>query len=426
MPNPYNPAAPRLSAPPAAGIVRRFLVWAQRAGARDRAEGASALARAYLHADLSAAVRGECVVALAALVDDPDVAVRRALAEAFAGERKAPRALVVALAGDQSEVAAPLLARSPLLGDAELVDCVAASDEAAQCAVARRVGLGPGPAAALIEVGARGAALVLIENPSAALAPGPLRRLMQRFGDDAEIRAALLARSDLPAWFEAEIVIATPGGPAGSARSAARRRAVRDAALVAIASGCPPVELPELVRTLRARGALTMALVLRSLLSGDRALFVTALAELSGLSATRAAGLVRDPHEGAFAAAASRAGLPAHALPVFRAALAEIASSRAKDGEGPRAELVGAAIAACEAEDDPALAPYLAFLWRLAGEAAEADSRRRPAQSLNSPPANEGAPTWVPALGAALSDRDDDLAPPVELPADLVPTLDAA
>ena len=40
-------------------IVRRFLAWAQTADADMRAQGASALARAYLYSDLPASVRAE-------------------------------------------------------------------------------------------------------------------------------------------------------------------------------------------------------------------------------------------------------------------------------------------------------------------------------------------------------------------------------
>ena len=221
------------------GMAPQFLAWAQRADAAERAAAASAIARAYLHADLTGAQRHECSVAMAALLDDQHVEVRRALAEAFAASRRAPRALVVALANDRSEVAAPLLARSPLLTDAELVDAVAAGDDVAQCALARRPFLGPGPVGALAEVGTRDAGLQLLSNPDAALGHGTLRRLFERFGDDADVRRALASRADLPAPLKAEIAIADASAPVGFSEGAARARAARDAALAAIAASCP-------------------------------------------------------------------------------------------------------------------------------------------------------------------------------------------
>ena len=371
----HTSAAVANSSPPPAGIVRRFRLWAQRASDAERAEGASALARAWLHAGLEAALRAECAVALAGLLDDPQVAVRRAMAEAFAAARCAPRALVVALANDCSEVAAPLLARSPLLTEAELVDCVAAGDVVAQCAVARRPGLGPGPAAALCEVAPRVAALALIANPDAALTSGALRRLLERRGDDPEILQALAVRAGLPAEIEAEIAIAAAGEIAGPGERRARLRAERDAALAAIAAGCSEDDMPQLVATLRLRGALTLALLLRSLLGGERGFFAAALADLTGLAPARAGGLVRDPHGAGFGAAALKAGLPPHALPLFRAALAAIAAGGAGEGESPKADLVGAVTAACEDAGDPALAPYRSLLRRFAAEAARAEAR---------------------------------------------------
>ena len=88
-------------------IVRRFLAWAQTADADVRAQGASALARAYLYSDLPAFVRAEAVLAMTVLLDDPSILVRRALAEALCRARDAPRAVVLALAADGNSIVPP-------------------------------------------------------------------------------------------------------------------------------------------------------------------------------------------------------------------------------------------------------------------------------------------------------------------------------
>lgn len=420
--------------PAAAGVIGRFVAWARRADAFERADGASALARAYLHAELADPARRECGLLLIALSDDPSVGVRRALAEAFASSRRAPRPLVVALIGDVSAVAAPLIARSPLLTDAELVDAAATGDSVAQCAVARRNRLGAGPAGALAEIGSREAALALIDNPTAALTGGALRRMLERFADDAEIRRALALRTGLPADLRAEIVIATEGALKETAGRLVRKRAARDAALAAIAADCPEAERAALVRTLRALGALTTALLLRALCGGDRALFAAALAELADIAPARAAGFAADPRGGGFAAAALKAGLPRHAVTPFRAALEAIAAHGAGARDGLRADLVAAVIAACEREGDPALAPFLALLWRFAAEAARSEARAALARralppNLDFAPANDdrGVTDVAPAILAAPDgEASGEAAPLVELPADLVLALDAA
>ena len=365
-------------------IVRRFLAWVQQAGAETRAEAASALARAFLHSGLTPSLKEEAIAGMTALIDDPCADVRRALAEAVSGARDAPRHLVVALANDEAQVAAPVLARSPLLTDAELVDCAATGDVVAQCAIARRPGLGAGPAGALAEVGRREAALALIANPTAALTPGALRRLFGRLGHDAEVREALLARRGLPASLKVDLALATANALArfvgstgwlGGKRAEKVAREARDAALVSIAADCGPEERAELVRTLRERKALTMALLLRSLLEGERDLVQAALAELSGASLARASAFARDPYGEGFAALALASGLPRHALPAFRAALGAIDIHGAGPRGGLNPRLVEATIAACEAERDPALAPILSLLWRFAAEAARSEAR---------------------------------------------------
>ena len=363
------------------GIVRRFLAWAQCADAGDRAEAASALARAYLYSDLSPSMRAEAAVAMTALLDDPSAIVRRALAEALASAREAPRHLVVALAADQSDVAAAVLGRSPVLTDAELVDCAAIGDVVAQCAIARRPNLGPGAAAALVEVGEIEAALTLIGNLNVDLPPSALRRLFERFGDDAETREALLARP-LQASLKADIAAATARAlSATAARWLSRERAERIArevceqAIATIAASCGKEERAELVRGLRKNRALTPALLLRSLLGGERDLFAAALAELTGMPLRRVAALMFDPRGEGFAALARKAGLGVHHLPVFRAAIAAIDERGRISGEGLKLQLVERVIAECEERRVPSLATTLSLLWRFAAEAARTQAR---------------------------------------------------
>src|SRR6185312_15107323 len=102
-------------------IVRQFLQWVRHAPPGERAEATSALARAYLHSELSADDLAAAEGAMIMLLDDPSPLVRRALAEVFASSQKAPPIVVHALATDQPEIAIPILSRSPLLPDGDLV-----------------------------------------------------------------------------------------------------------------------------------------------------------------------------------------------------------------------------------------------------------------------------------------------------------------
>jgi uncharacterized protein (DUF2336 family) len=267
-------------------------------------------------------------------------------------------------------VAAAVLSRSPALTDADLVDCVAMGDVVTQTAIARRADLLPGAIAALAEIGQRDAILALIGNREAALVAAALARIFARFGADAEVREALLERPSLGASLRAQIVVATANelSVAASQWLASERaervaREARDQAICSIASACPDGKRAELVRSLRASGALTPALLLRSLLGGERDLFAGALAELSGAPLRRVAAFIRDPRGEGFAALAHRAGLKGGVLPAFRAALAAIKVHVAEVGDGLRLPLVQAVIDECE----PATIRRWPKSWRCSG-----------------------------------------------------------
>src|SRR5215471_2706656 len=179
-------------------IVRQFLQWVRQAPPGERAEATSALARAYLYSDLSADDLAAAEGAMVMLLDDPSPLVRRALADVFASAQKAPKVVVNALALDQTDVALPILARSPLLLEDDLVDLVATGHTDVQIAIAGRAVLPRALAAAIAEVGTAEACLTLLENTDADIATFSLNRIVERFGHLAPVRENLLTRDDLP------------------------------------------------------------------------------------------------------------------------------------------------------------------------------------------------------------------------------------
>jgi uncharacterized protein (DUF2336 family) len=362
-------------------IVRRFLAWAQSADAGARAEGASALARAYLYSDLTASVRAEAAVAMTALTDDPSVLVRRSLAEALCRAHDAPRTVILALAADEPVAAAAMLQYSPVLTEADLVERVRNGDLPTHMALTRRVKLGRQAAAALAEVGQLDVVLGLIGNLDIDLPAELLHGVLTRFNDDARVRDALLERASLPPSLRARIAVAAAKDLAVEAsqwmapeRAERVAREPRDQAICTIASSCRPDERAELARALRASGALTPALLLRSLLGGRSDLFAVSMAELSGLPMSRVASFILEPQGQGFSALAHRAGLKDGVLPAFRAALAAIKTHGRESGDELKLKLVQKVIDECERRNDPALAKVLALLWRFAAEAAKGDA----------------------------------------------------
>jgi uncharacterized protein (DUF2336 family) len=369
-------------------IVRQFLHWLRTAPPGERAEATSALARAYLYSDLSESDRAAAEGAMIMLLDDPSPLVRRALAEVFAGSEYAPPTVVHSLAGDQPDVASPLLARSPLFLDTDLVDAVGSGDPTRQAAVAERADLPCAVSAAIAEVGSAEACLILLENPDAEIVPFSLDRIVARHGHLAAIREVVLARDDLPVSTRQALVAKlsqTLADFVASREWLAEERAQRVAreacekATVALAAGSPDHEVRPLIRHLRQSGQLTAGLVLRALLSGNITMFEEALAELSELPLARVVGIVHDRRGAGFRALYDKAGLPDSTFQVFREALDAMREDGFQsEAGGPsrlRRRIIERVLTRCESATLGDVEPLLTLLRRYAAEAAREDAR---------------------------------------------------
>ncbi len=368
-------------------IVRDFLQWVRTAPAGERAEATSALARAYLYSELSSDDLAAAEGAMLMLLDDPSPLVRRSLADALAASPAAPPAIVIALAADQPQIAAPVYALSPLFVDADLVDAVATGGAAVQAAIASRAALPCSVAAAIAEIGTAEACLVLVENRAADIAPLSIDRIVERFGHLAAIRESLLVRDDIPAATRQALVIKLSQTLAGFVAGRAwlgvdqAQRIARDAcekATVTIAAATPETELRPLVRHLCASGQLTAGLILRALLSGNIALFEEALAELTDLPVARVSGLIHDRGSVGWRALFERAQLPASTYPAFKAAIEALREGVPLEPGGAarlKRRMIERVLTGCENADLGELAPLLTLLRRFATEAAREEAR---------------------------------------------------
>jgi uncharacterized protein (DUF2336 family) len=368
-------------------IVRQFISWVRTASAGERAEATRSLARAWLVSDLSAEDRAAAEGALLMLLDDPSPLVRQAMAEVFARSIEAPAAIVQALSLDQPSVAVPVLEHSPLLIDADLVDIVATGDSEMQCAIARRIGLPSSVCAAIAEVGSAAAALELIENAYAELAPFSWDRIVERHGHLAAIRESMLLLDDLPAATRAALVTKLSETLAQfvvarnwlSADRAGRIAAeARDRSTMNIAARSRGDDLCGLVQHLRVTGQLTAGLILRALLSGNLDLFEAALAELSELPLPRVSALLHDRSRASLNALLRRAELPESTFAAFRIALEVCHENGFVDTLGGAARLrrrmVERVLTHCATERDAA-EPLLILLRRFVTESAREDAR---------------------------------------------------
>ena len=368
-------------------IVRQFISWIRTAPAGERAEATRSLARAWLVSDLSGEDRAAAEGALLMLLDDASPLVRQAMAEVFARSAQAPAAIMQALSLDQPSVALPVLEHSPLLIDADLVDIVATGNCETQCAIARRIHLPASVCAAIAEVGTPAAALELIENAYAELAPFSWDRIVERHGHLAAIRESMLVLDGLPAATRAALVAKlsdtlTQFVVARNWLSADRAGRIaseaRDRSAVNIAAVSRGDDISGLVRHLRATGQLTAGLILRALLSGNLELFDSALAELSDLPRARVSALLHDRGSASLHALLRRAGLPESTFAAFQMALEVSHEIGFVDTAGGatrlRRRMVERVLTHCET-DRQAAEPLLILLRRFATESAREEAR---------------------------------------------------
>jgi uncharacterized protein (DUF2336 family) len=368
-------------------IVRRFLLWARMVSAAERAEGVGSLARAYLYGGMSIEERREAQSALTAMLDDASPIVRKAMADALGSAMDTPRHLAVALANDQSDIASLVLARSPVLLDADLIDVLSMGDHVAQTAVAIRPGLSAFVSAALAKVGCVEALIALSDNTSATIPDESFMTMIARYGTSATLRGALASREDLPinarqsltkALSESLGQFATSCGWLSTDRSERITREAREKATITLAN-LHHEEAQDMVTHLRESQQLTPALILRALLSKNFAFVASSFSELSDLPLTRVIGLMSDRGGAGFSALYRKTSLPAHLAPAFHAAIAALHAMGWNPQRETQAllscELVQCVIEACEGLPMEEISKLMAMLRRFEAEASREEAR---------------------------------------------------
>jgi uncharacterized protein (DUF2336 family) len=131
------------------------------------------------------------------LLHDLEMPIRRALAERLASEDIAPRKLIVQLANDRIEVAWPVLLKSEVLDDSELLNVVRTRTIQHRLAVARRRHLSEPLADALVRPGEAEIARAVLENKGAAIGYDTFETLVETSESDADLQELILRREEL-------------------------------------------------------------------------------------------------------------------------------------------------------------------------------------------------------------------------------------
>ncbi len=131
------------------------------------------------------------------LLHDLEMPIRRALAERLAAEGVAPRRLIVQLANDRIEVAWPVLLKSELLDDGELLNVIRTRTFQHRLAIARREHISAPVSDALVRPGEQDVVRAVLENTGATIATDTFETLVEVSHSDADLQEMILKREDL-------------------------------------------------------------------------------------------------------------------------------------------------------------------------------------------------------------------------------------
>jgi uncharacterized protein (DUF2336 family) len=132
------------------------------------------------------------------LTRDVEMAIRIALAERLAEDTSAPNDLILLLADDTIEVARPVILRSPLLTDEDMLRLIAESDLGHQEAVAARPHIGESVTSALAKSEAESVLVTLVRNTTARISGTTYEVLVDKSRKFACLQEPITCRKDLP------------------------------------------------------------------------------------------------------------------------------------------------------------------------------------------------------------------------------------
>ncbi len=133
------------------------------------------------------------------LVQDVEISVRKHLAIQLSNKTDAPHDLVIALANDESEVAYPILLKSRVLRDQDLISIIHHRTLEHQLAVAMRDKISASVSAALVDTGEETVIKRLLENHNAEIARDTMAHLVEQSRRLDSLQRPLVHRRDLPA-----------------------------------------------------------------------------------------------------------------------------------------------------------------------------------------------------------------------------------
>lgn len=228
------------------------------------------------------------------LTHDVEKALRARVAERLATKSDMPRDLAVLMANDEIEIAFPVITRSPLLTDQNLIDIVRQRGVQHQIATASREALSETVSAELVSTGNEDVIVTLLNNNSARIAEATLAFIADEAKRVDAYQKPLVRRTDLPesvrksllSWVSDSLKTYIAGNFEVDAETLQEtlEEAVSDLDDYDARQQKKQVSAEDLVEKLNGRNELNAQFVLKSLRQGQVALFEAGFAKLLGVN----------------------------------------------------------------------------------------------------------------------------------------------
>ncbi|MCW5700089.1 MAG: DUF2336 domain-containing protein [Rhodospirillales bacterium] len=252
------------------------------------------------------------------VIADAELAVRRSLSRKLADMSDAPRSLIQFLAGDEAKVAYPILTRSRVLFDEDLIEVIRNRTLEHQLAVAMRYSVSESVSDALVATGNTSVIETLLRNENARLSQQTLSCVVEQSRRFDTFQEPLLLRSELGPdlakrlflWVSAAIRhrIVDRFDLESEAIDLLLQQAAREG-IEAVNQEPAAKSTERLADGLAGEGLLDSSLMLQAMANGEIKLFIGLFAQTAHLSSRMVERILFDPGIQAFAVACKGIGI---------------------------------------------------------------------------------------------------------------------
>lgn len=253
------------------------------------------------------------------MIHDAEMSVRRVVSAQLAERDDAPRDLVQRLANDEIEVAYPILTKSTVLHDTDLIEVIQQRTLEHQMAIAIRQSVSEAVSGALVQTGNENVIGTLLENSNARISDATMEYLVDEAKRVDTFQEPILRRHDLDPrlakrmflWVSAALrqyILENSGLSQTDTDDLLEKAALEEIDAVA-SPDRPKRKAEDLVAELDTQGKVTPDLLVQTLSEGEVGLFMAMFRRFTGLRELLVMRLVFEPGGEGLAIACKAVGI---------------------------------------------------------------------------------------------------------------------